>query len=266
LPGINATQNFLVYHKTGETNNIHIHECYSYYPESRGHRVELGDPSRALPSEGGYVNHNLTVEDSVFASGYEVVLMTQWDSVTFQRNILYHNYDNPYIPLWVNQLVNPPSESTIDYNTYYSEPADRPYFRYSDAEPPKDNYEDYTTIEEWREATGWDSNSSLTIGKPSEPMIYLRPNKYEPYRAHLIIYNWPKTSSVSIDLGGLWEEIKDGDRYSIVNVENIWDFTPVAEGTYHEGESISIPMTGNYAPEFACYLVTKKKQITEIDW
>ena len=63
---------------------------------------------------------------------------------------------------------------------------------------------------------------------------------------------------VSVNMAQLWPE--DGQQYDyrIVNIEDIWG-EPAAEGT-PVGGVIEVPMTGLYAPEFACYLVTRENR------
>jgi len=87
------------------------------------------------------------------------------------------------------------------------------------------------------------SNNTWTKSKPSGLKIFVRPNSYEPNRAHVTIYNWGKQSSVSIsaeNLGGI--SLKAGDRYELRNVQNY--FSDIVTGVYN-GTSISVPMTGH---------------------
>ena len=80
----------------------------------------------------------------------------------------------------------------------------------------------------------------------------MRENKYEPDRAHLIIYNWSDADTITVDMNDLWSEDANEYAYRVVNVENIWG-EPAVEGTLTNG-TIEVPLHG----EFACYLVTRQ--------
>ncbi len=87
------------------------------------------------------------------------------------------------------------------------------------------------------------SNNSWTSSKPSGTKIFVRPNRYEPNRANLTIYNWAKQSTVSVSassLGGI--SLKSGDHYELHNAQNF--YSDVVSGTYN-GSAITVPMTGH---------------------
>ncbi len=85
--------------------------------------------------------------------------------------------------------------------------------------------------------------------------INLRPNAYEPDRAHLIIYNWPGTDTVAVNMAQLWPDHGQSSQYRLVNVEDLWG-EPEHEGALTDG-ILEVPVQGPEAPEFACYLVTR---------
>jgi uncharacterized protein (TIGR03437 family) len=67
--------------------------------------------------------------------------------------------------------------------------------------------------------------------------VFIRPNKYEPGRAHIAIYNWDLKPSVPVDLTDV---VASGSTYEIRDVQN-WFGEPVVRGTYNGG-SVDIPM------------------------
>ena len=75
------------------------------------------------------------------------------------------------------------------------------------------------------------------------PQVFVRPNQYEPGRAHVVIYNWNGQSSVSVNLANV---LKPGAHYEVRNVQDLFG-TPVLSGTYLGG-SVSIPMAGVTPP------------------
>ncbi len=82
-------------------------------------------------------------------------------------------------------------------------------------------------------------NNNYSTARPSSNMIEVRPNKYEPGRANIIVYNWQNLSSVAVDISSA---LPVGTAFE---VRNVWNFfgAPVLSGTYNGG-TISLPMTG----------------------
>jgi hypothetical protein len=68
---------------------------------------------------------------------------------------------------------------------------------------------------------------------------FARPNKYEPGRGNVVVYNWDQRSSVDVDVSAV---VRPGATYEVRDVQNLFG-APVATGTY-AGGTISIPMTG----------------------
>jgi hypothetical protein len=74
--------------------------------------------------------------------------------------------------------------------------------------------------------------------RPTENKVVVRPNRYEPGRAHVIVYNWQRRRLVTVDLAdaglrrGAAFELRDAQDYCA---------EPVLSGKY-TGEPIAIPM------------------------
>ena len=83
----------------------------------------------------------------------------------------------------------------------------------------------------------------LTTAPPQSNSIIIRPNKYEPARANLVVLNWTGLDAVDVDLSSV---VRTGDPYVIRDAQNYYG-APVASGTYAGGK-ISIPMTGGTVP------------------
>lgn len=73
-------------------------------------------------------------------------------------------------------------------------------------------------------------------GPPRGLAVFLRPNQYEPGRAHLIVYNWARLSEVLIDVTSL--AIAPGERYQIRSAQNY--FGRALSGSYRGGP---VPVT-----------------------
>ena len=100
------------------------------------------------------------------------------------------------------------------------------------------------TFNEWRQL-GYDLHGTY-ISLPNQParptgiVVKIRPNQYEPGRAHIIIYNWQLATSVSV---GLSESgLKIGQHYEIRDAQNFLG-APVASGVYN-GNPVTISLTG----------------------
>jgi hypothetical protein len=102
--------------------------------------------------------------------------------------------------------------------------------------------------------------------RPTGLYTMLRPNQYDPARAHVVVYNWDKRPVVEIESRDF---LKDGDAFELIDVQNYFG-APVASGVFRPGEPIRIPMIGltpaptvgrvsvaptHTAPEFGVFLL-----------
>lgn len=81
-------------------------------------------------------------------------------------------------------------------------------------------------------------NTYLTAA-PTTPKVFVRPNLYEPGRAHVIVYNWGGAQTVDVDLSKV---LKVGASYEVRDAQNVFA-APVKAGTY-PGGAVALPMTG----------------------
>jgi hypothetical protein len=110
-------------------------------------------------------------------------------------------------------------------------------------------------------------NNTYSTSKPTGTQVVVRPNKYEPGRANVAIYNWGLQSQVSVDLSGVG--LKSGDTFEIRDAANFYgplvtsgtyNGSPVVIGMLARTEAIPIgtsspaPSTG---PEFGAFVVLK---------
>jgi hypothetical protein len=108
-------------------------------------------------------------------------------------------------------------------------------------------------------------NTTIT-GRPTGTRVFIRPNKYEPGRANVAIYNWDLSPSLSIDLAPA--RLAIGQRFEIRDAQNIFA-PPVVSGTY-SGERVTVPMSsltaatpvgnvpvkpGHTGPEFGTFVI-----------
>ncbi len=81
------------------------------------------------------------------------------------------------------------------------------------------------------------------------PKAVLLPNKYDPTRAHLAVFNWSKAPEVEVAVSAF---LKPGERFRLLDPEHLYE-KPVFEGTC-AGPAFKLPMTA----EFGVYVVLKE--------
>jgi hypothetical protein len=85
--------------------------------------------------------------------------------------------------------------------------------------------------------------------RPNSPArVEIRPNKYDPTRFHIAIFNWPQHETVALDLSG---HLKTGDSYQLLNPRDVFA-KPIVQGA-HDGKPVATPVKG----EFAAYVLVK---------
>ena len=82
------------------------------------------------------------------------------------------------------------------------------------------------------------ADAARPAGAKSIPL----PNKYDPGRIYLAVYNWDKTEAVDVKIGGL---VRDGDRVELLDPKALFG-DPVARATCRD-DVIRIPVQGEFA-------------------
>ena len=97
------------------------------------------------------------------------------------------------------------------------------------------------TFTEWQSATGYDGNSTFTVGDPSGTKIFVRFNRYEAGRAHIVVYNWDNLSTVRINVSSV---LPAGTAYEVRNAQDYFA-SPILNGVFDPAEpELELPMTG----------------------
>jgi hypothetical protein len=173
---------------------------------------------------GRVVNGSVSALRNVLVGGEPVLRLYQWESATFRENRLVGQGNRL---LWLDTAKDP-KDWSVDLNRYYSSGTPVPF---------RENRKDLD-LAMWRRLTGFDANS--TLGQvPKDNWIYLRPNKYEPHRANLVIYNWLDRDTVAVDLSSV---LKAGQAFELRDVQDYFG-PPALKGKY-AGGTVDIPMTG----------------------
>jgi hypothetical protein len=212
---------------------------------------------------GDVTNGDLVMTNNVWIGGDPDLLMSSWVKIQLMKNTFYAQMNGSNYQGQVNvQLLEGQdlSQYTWDNNTYY--PAGWRLFMVF--------YNGVNTygggFSGWQSYTGLDAHSVAPSVPPTGLWSYVRPNKYEPGRAHVILYNWDRLPIVSVDISAAG--LTMGQSFEIRDAENFFG-NPVVTGVY-SGNPVNIPMTGltvaqpaglypfklsHTAPEFGAFVV-----------
>lgn len=91
--------------------------------------------------------------------------------------------------------------------------------------------------------SGYPGNINIPYGtRPTGTRVFVRPNRFEPGRGHIAVYNWDRLDTVSLDLSSI---MGVGTAYEIRDVQNYFG-APVLTGTYTGGNvTVTLPGTGS---------------------
>ncbi len=173
----------------------------------------------------GADNADLLFQDNYFAGK---TVLSFWNTPTVLSNTFigagaFVRYEPPR---------KEPAAPTWDQNRYYSPAPDPQPFSMPGGwiDRPK-------PFETWQKLTRFDTHSQLLPWPPPD-QVFVRPNPYEPGRAHIVVYNWSRQPSVTVNLAGI---LSSGQSYSIQAAQDYFG-TPLKHGVY-DGQPISLPMS-----------------------
>lgn len=189
-----------------------------YYSGLEGQNLRLGFADRD--------NRDVVARDNYVAGGQTVLRLEDWHSAVIE--------DNTFIgQRRMVRLGGPLSGYRWSGNTYHRDPAASAW-----------NYggtlHDFATF---LLTTGLGATDRTLADLPRETRVFVRPNRYESGRAHIVVYNWSRRPDVPVDVSDI---LRRGDHYVVHNVQDVFG-TPVASGVYR-GAPIRVPLTGVEPP------------------
>jgi len=173
------------------------------------------------------VNHDIVLTNNYFVGGWSH--LGAWERATVSGNTLFNFADGGMV--WNMGTL---SGQTWNGNTFFGDSTHLAW-RYDSST--------VTTFDGWRTLTGFAYPGTYAGSAPTGVKIVVRPNRYEPGRANIIVYNWAQQSTVDVDVSGILDV---GDRYVVKNVQDFYG-TPVAGGFY-TGRPVQLPMVGVTPP------------------
>lgn len=174
----------------------------------------------------GRENMNGTV---VLTSNYwpQGLALKNWRNVSMSGNVVAPQNSDPAVDM-DEDLTKPIGE--WNSNQYCSACSNREAFRCGSAS---------CSFAEWKKRTGFDGTSSFTMGRLSGTKVVIRPNRYEPGRANIVIYNWGNSAKVGVDVHSV---LAVGVAYEVRNAQDFFS-PPVVSGSF-DGQPLQLTMTG----------------------
>jgi hypothetical protein len=194
-----------------------------YSPGTNGVNLRLGN-------YGAQYNQSILVQGNYAAGGVLGLQMEfQWDSATVQGNTILG--DNS------TDVVHTGGVGALPYQW-----SGNSYYRDSTALAWDHNGIAYD-LAGWRVASGLGAGDADVGSLPAATQVFVRPNRYEPGRANVVVYNWAHQGMVAVDLSSA---VPVGWSYEVHPVEDFYG-SAVASGTY-AGGSIDVPMAALSPP------------------
>lgn len=185
-----------------------------------------------------------------------------WQSIEFLGNTIYSPGQS--LDLELPQGLSP-SNYRWDFNTYFSGKTSGASFS-----------KDFSSFSftRWQQTSGLDAHSQAiktTTLRPEGVRVFVRPNRYEAGRAHIIVFNWDLREQVAVDLSSV---LPMNASFEVRDAQNYFG-EPVLSGIY-KGSQVQLPMklkqvtppVGNVertpshtAPEFAVFIVKQKSGV-----
>jgi len=194
----------------------------SLNPAGSGKAVEFGYDTTA--------NNDILAQDNTFIGGLTVLRLSRWNAATFTRNTFFG-------PVELIKLEGGTAGWTWNNNVWYTSGT------YNGGNAWVYNAVGYSWTG-WKTATGLGAtDQNIQPGSPTSPIVIVRPNQYEPGRAHVIVYNWALQPAVAVNVSGF---LQPGDHYEVRNVQDYFG-PPVSAGIY-SGGTISLSLSGILPP------------------
>jgi hypothetical protein len=81
------------------------------------------------------------------------------------------------------------------------------------------------------------NNTYMGATRPTGTRVAVRPNKYEPGRANICVFNWDNKDAVDVDLSNV---LKAGDKYEVRDAQNY--FGPAVARSIYDEKPVALPM------------------------
>jgi hypothetical protein len=215
-------------------SGITVNENYTY-------RTNYTNTMTADIGNNAVTNQDVVCTNNYFVGGWW--RMGAWASAMVKGNTLYNFTVGGMV--WA---LGTTSGQTWSDNTFFGDPS---------AVVWRHDTTDVTTFDGWLTQNGFVDPGTYAGSAPTGVKIVVRPNKYEPGRANIIVYNWAQQSAVTVDALGI---LDIGDRYVVQNAEDFYG-PPVTSGIY-TGGPLELPMVSITPPSPIGIVTTQPAPVT----
>jgi len=172
----------------------------------------------------GYLADN---KDAIVRDNYIVgtARIDLWEKMEFTRNTVISG--GPLVQL--SESPASPATGLWEHNAYVALNGERSPFEVSKAG---------SSLGQWQEHGHRDAHSSFRSGRPKGSRVFVRPNRYDPGRAHVAVYNWDGAASVAVDLADV---LRKGQPFEVLYAQDYFG-APALRGVY-SGKPVQFPMT-----------------------
>jgi hypothetical protein len=195
-------------------SGIIINNNYTY-------RTSFTNTMAAEIGHGAWTNQDLVFTNNYSVGGWWYV--GDWVTAKVSGNTLYNFTTGGMV--W--------SIGNVRGHTW----SDNTFFGDSTAQAWRHNDSSVTAFSDWRARTGFADPGRYAGSTPTGLKVAVHPNRYQPGRANIIVYNWALKGSVSVDPSGILDL---GDRYAVRHAQDFYG-TPIASGVY-TGGPLELPM------------------------
>lgn len=216
-------QNFIVGAAINRAGGIVVKDNVFWHPKDAKGQVAFFGYS----SDG---NDDISVTGNYFlGNGVLALAFNRWQAVEWTENYVRGSRELLSFQLPAKAIFG---QYLLNNNTYLILDDRFAFTAHTDA-----GFSGFSTLAKWQAVTGQEKASGV-LPDPKGPTVIVRPNKYQPGRAHIVVINWSGAASVDVDLAGVKQS---GQVFEIVNARDYYG-RPVAEGKY--AGKVTLPLTG----------------------
>jgi hypothetical protein len=186
----------------------------------------------------GAANGGVTIINNYVMGGASGVGLLNWANAVVTSNTIYVTSLDGGKNSDIGTVRSSSAAAGFNWNgnTYY-DTSGKPAFKVTTQADAN-----FVSYQQWQ-ASGYDQATSYETNAPTWTRVFVRPNRYESGRAHIIVYNFDSKKKVSVDLSSVFSV---GDNYEIRDAQN-YGGAPVASGTYN-GEPIQLSLAERTSP------------------
>ena len=190
----------------------------------------------------GWASGEIVMRNNIFDGGRVGLEIGNWNHLRVTGNTI--RAVDTLFKISPTQL--PPDSSTWDGNTYVLRNQTATLER-----PPMKIWGQPYDLRKWQERLKFDTNGTLKLGnRLPQPRVVVRPNHYEPHRAHVAVVGWGDRQNVAVELGKV---LKLDQQFAVYNVRDL--STPVLTSRF-VGKPVQLPRgESKQTPQFDAYVV-----------